>query len=296
MPAAVENQITAAFVQQFDDTFELECQQMKSALDEIATNKGEITGKSFTINDMGSIEMKSHNRLGDTVWTIPEAGERTALMDDFDLFVPIAPADLPKLKANPQDPYMQNILAAVERKRDESIFGALPAAIMRKDEYAGTKTPVSLPSSQKIAAGGTPFTKAKIVQSKKILTANHALKKGEFGYMIYDAEMQAQIMMDETLTKWDMESLMRMREGEVAVKWAGFIWLPYEGIAQGATASEKRTYATVKGAVHRGENTIQGIDIDKNPAKNNTKQISTIRSFGAGRANEKKVVEIDFVV
>ena len=69
---ANENKITAAFVQQFHDTYELATQQEESRLLKTVTNRGKIEGESFTINDMDAVEMSpSGARYGDTNWTIP---------------------------------------------------------------------------------------------------------------------------------------------------------------------------------------------------------------------------------
>lgn len=65
---ANKNMITAAFVQQFHDSFEIASQQKDSRLQATVTDRGHITGASFTINDMGTIEMTQiTTRFGDTV-------------------------------------------------------------------------------------------------------------------------------------------------------------------------------------------------------------------------------------
>ncbi|WP_316518042.1 phage capsid protein [Klebsiella aerogenes] len=72
---ANKNMITAAFVTQFHDSFEIAAQQKDSRLQAAVHDRGSITGASFTINDMGIIEMTQiTTRFGDTVWDVPEAG------------------------------------------------------------------------------------------------------------------------------------------------------------------------------------------------------------------------------
>ena len=86
----MNNTITAAFVTQFHDSFVLAAQQMESRLESTITSRGMVTGSSFTANDMGAIEASPvTNRYGDTEWTIPDTGTRSALMSDFDVAVPI---------------------------------------------------------------------------------------------------------------------------------------------------------------------------------------------------------------
>ena len=52
---ANENKITAAFVQQFHDTYEVAAMQNDSRLLKTIVNRGKIEGESFTINDMGHV-------------------------------------------------------------------------------------------------------------------------------------------------------------------------------------------------------------------------------------------------
>lgn len=58
MSTVNQNQITSAFIQQFHDTFDLATQQMESRLLKTITNRGRIQGASFTINDLGTVEME----------------------------------------------------------------------------------------------------------------------------------------------------------------------------------------------------------------------------------------------
>ncbi|EPG3922467.1 phage capsid protein [Acinetobacter baumannii] len=291
--------ITAAFKRQFHDAFEVKCQQDKSVLQVAVKDRGPIQGSSFTINDMGMVEMQpSGSRFGDTVWSVPEAGTRLATMADYDLFVPIEPRDEPKLSANPTNEYMQACLAAEMRQRDRVIFNALGASIQRKNIDGETYTPTPLPANQKIAAAATPMNKAKIVRARKLFRQNHADKFPL--YMIYNAEILEQILIDDELTKWDKETIQAIQDGDVAKKWAGFLWLPYEDITS-VTAGDppvttQTTFAFAQGAIHYGRNSISNFDIATRPDKKNVKQIGGIASYGAGRANEQKVVQIDFIV
>ena len=114
--------------------------------------------------------------------------------------------------------------------------------------------------------------------------------------MIYNSEILEQILVDEALTKWDRDTIQQIQDGDVAKKWGGFIWLPYEELADGAGgATEGRTFAVAKGGTHYGRNTISNFDIAVRADKSNVKQIGGISSYGAARANEQKLVQIDFL-
>lgn len=297
---ANENKITAAFVQQFHDTYEVAAMQNDSRLLKTIVNRGKIEGESFTINDMGQVEMSpSGNRFGDTAWTIPDAGVRTALMADWDLFIPIEARDLPKLKANPQDKYMKNLISARNRKIDDIIYQALVGGVTRTtvaDNGTKSTATVNLPADQIIlSAFGT--LKQKIIKAKSLFRKNECDEhNGETIYMLYTSDMLEDILGDTTLTSADFMAGKMLQEGGVGGKWMGVNWIPYEKLNQGAAVGELRTVMYAGSAAHFGDANITGFDISKRPDKKNISQVGGVHSFGAGRANELKVVAIDYVV
>lgn len=298
---ANENKITAAFVQQYHDTYEVAAMQNESRLLKTVVNRGKITGESFTINDMGQVEMSpSGSRFGDTTWTIPDAGVRTALMADFDLFIPIESRDLPKLKAIPTDKYMKNLVNARNRKIDDIIYQALVGGVTRTTvNDAGVKTTgiVNLPAGQIILSNfGT--LKEQIIKAKALFRKNECDEhNGETLHILYTSDMLETILGDTTLTSADFMAVKMLQEGAVAGKWLGVNWIPYEKLNNGAGgATERRTAMYSGSAAHFGDANITGFDISKRPDKKNISQVGGVHSFAAGRANEVKVVAIDYVV
>ncbi|WP_180030909.1 MULTISPECIES: phage capsid protein [unclassified Acinetobacter] len=287
--------ITAAFKRQFHDAFEIQCQQTQSVLQVLAHDRGQIQGSSFTVNDLGAVEMeKMTTRFADTKWSVPEAGTRLAVMEDYGLFVPIDPRDEAKLSANPTSPYMQACLAAEHRQRDRVIYKSLGASVQRKTADGESYTATPVPAGQTIAASATPMNKAKIAKARALFRKNQCDNLPL--YMIYNSEILEQILVDDELTKWDRDTIQQIQDGDVAKKWGGFIWLPYEELADGAGGvTEGRTFAVAKGATHYGRNTISNFDIVTRADKSNVKQIGGIASYGAARANEQKIVLIDFL-
>lgn len=300
MPIVNENKITAAFVQQFHDNYELASQQNESRLLKTVVNRGKIVGESFTINDMGQVEMAASGaRFGDTTWTIPDAGTRSVLMNDFDLFIPIESRDIPKLKAHPNDKYIKQLYNAKNRKIDDIVYQAAIGTINRKsvaDNGTATTTPTALPAGQIILSGfGT--LKQKIIKAKSIFRKNEADEhNGEQLYILYTSDMLSSILGDTTLTSADFMAGKMLQDGGVGGKWMGFNWIPYEKLNQGAAVGELRTVAYCGSAIHFGEADITGFDITTRSDKKNIKQVGGVHSLAAGRANEKKVVAIDFVV
>lgn len=298
MPIANQNRITAAFVQQYHDNYELACAQNESRLLRTVHNRGRITGESFTINDMGQVEMQpSGERYGDTQWTIPDAGVRSVLMDDFDLFIPIEKRDEPKLKAHPDDKYMKLLLNANNRKTDDIIYQALIGTISRKtidDAGAASTTNVALPISQVVAPTGMTL-KQQIIWAKSLFRRNECDEQnGEELFQIYTADMMNEFLNDTTLTNADHMKIQMLQDGAVGTKWLGVEWVAYEKVDAGATAGTKRAPMYCKSAVHYGDAAITDFGISVRPDKKNIKQVGGVHSKAAGRANELKVVAIDY--
>lgn len=299
MPIANENRITSAFIQQYHDTYEVAAMQNESRLLRTVHNRGKINGESFTINDMGQVEMQASGaRFGATNLTIPDSGVRTALMSDWDLFIPIEPRDLPKLKAIPTDKYMKNLMSARNRKTDDIIYQALVGGITRKtvaDNGTASTSTVNLPAGQ-IILNGFGTLKQKIIKAKTLFRKNECDEKnGEKLFMLYTADMMSDFLNDTTLTNADYMKIQMLQDGEVGTKWLGVEWIPYEKLNNGAGgATEARTAMYAGTAVHFGDADITGFDISTRPDLKNIKQVGGVHSFGAGRANEVKVVAIDY--
>lgn len=305
--ATNSGRITAAFVQEFHKGFELACAQKESRLQAAVTDRGSITGESFTVNDMGIVEMNDRSfadRFGDTQWSVPDSGTRIALMGDADLYIPIAPTDLPKLLAQPQGSYQQLMVEAANRKKDSVIYNAILADIQRKTVAAdGTKTTAAqaFAVSQILWAQGTVATAsvpAKPITKKDLINVRARFRKneadGEEIYITYNSDMMTSILNDTTLTSADYMVAQMLQDGEISKKWLGFNWIPYERLKVDATTSAVTSVAWAKSGVHFGTGQNLQIDIGPRRDKRNVIQLSAQTSYGAGRANEQKCVALNF--
>lgn len=284
--------VTTQFRQQFDDALRLAAQQRESRLAKTVTDRGTISGDSFTINNLGSAGTLDENntRHGDTEWSEIEHSARLVGMRDFFKALPLDRADIPKMLVNPVagGQYMTSLMAARDRRIDDIIYKAVLADITSKD----AATTYSVPSAQKIVAGGTGLTKSKILQAKAIFRSNEADEmNGEELFMLYNSVALQQILADTTLTSSDYMTVQMLQQGAVAQRWCGFVWVPYEAITK--SGSTYTTAAYCKSAVHFGRGYEEG-DVTKRADKKNTWQVSMAASYGAGRQDEKKVVQIDF--
>ena len=284
--------ITQAFVQQFDATIRTQAQQKTSRFESRVTDRGTITGESFTANKLGVAEDTPENnvRHGDTQWSEIEHSTRVALMRDFYQALPVDRADEPKVLANPTGDYMTSLVAAWNRRKDAIIYAAGLGNSQTKEGAL-----VALPAGQKIAAGGTGFTKAKLITAKKIFRANECDSEADDPqelYITYTAEMLEDILGDATLTSADFMAVKMLQEGNLAGKWMGFNWVPYEKVNNvGGTYS---AMAWAKKAIHFGTGFFEGKS-QRRGDKKDTMQVSAAGSIGAVRVWEDGVVQIDFV-
>lgn len=294
MQSAVNDSITAAFVQQFADTYQMVAQQKDSRLQSTVTDIGGVTGTSFTANNVAATQANQvTNRLGDTEWSDNANDTRVVLMSDWDWATPVDKFDLPKLKADPGGVYTQNGIAALNRAKDAVIYASLLASSLVRAGEATPYTTIALPSSQKILDGGVGMTKAKLITCKKLFRKAEADEQnGEQLFMLYDAEMLEDILSDTTLTSADFMAVQMLQDGKLSGSWLGFNWVPYEALQTVSTV--KTTVAYTKTSTQFGTGLNRVVDIGPRRDKKNATQIYIQESYGAGRVQENKVVTVDY--
>jgi len=284
--------ITQAFVTQWDAAIRAEAAQRDSRLMAAVHDRGTITGESFTINflgDDGSLLDANTVRHGDTEWSLANHSTPIVNMADFYKAYPLDRNDIPKMIVNPVTggDYMGLLMNAKNRRIDDIIYRAARGSQLKKD---GTSE--ALPSGQKIAHGGTGFTKAKLIQAKALFRLNEADEQnGEELYITYDSLMLEDILTDTTLTSADYMAVKMLQSGDVSGKWMGFKWLAYNGIER--TGGVSYPIAWAKSGIHCGKGYEEG-NVTRRGDKKDAWQVSMGASYGAGRQDKKKVVEIAF--
>lgn len=290
--------ITTAFQQQFHDTFIHALQSRESFLGKTVVNRGMIGGSSFTVNNIGSNEMREvTGRYQDKAAQDIDHSTRIAYMADYDFGPYVVDSfDLPKLVADPTYKYLELGLAACERRKDRTIYRALVDGAPTRTLEGGAITNTALPAGQQIAAGGTGLTRAKVILAKSLFRQNRADSQYEPGvklYIAYNSTAVRQILSDTTLTSADFLAVRMLEQGEVT-NWCGFEWIPYEDldVPAGNTA---RTVAWTSSSVHYGTGMNVKTDVSENKAKRgHPMEVYGMLSLGAVRQDERKVVQIDF--
>lgn len=289
--------ITTAFKQQFHDGYFDQLQQRDSRFQAAIVDRGMISGSSFTTNNIGLVEAREvTGRYQDKQAQDVAHETRIAYMADYDIGPIVVDAfDLAKLVADPTYKYRDLLIAAGNRRKDKTIYRALLDGSLTRTSEGGSVTSTAIPAAQQIAAGGTGFTKAKILQAKALFRGNEADEfNDESLFMAYDSVMLRQILADTTLTSADFMAVQMLQTGKLADKWLGFNWLPYNALDVPA-GNTSRTVAWAKSCLQFGT----GIEVKTDVRENATKrghptEVYGWMSFGATRQDEKKVVQIDF--
>jgi hypothetical protein len=281
------------FVTQWDTAVRTEASQKESRLMKTVFDRGSIVGESFTINrlaDDGRLLTANTVRHGDTEWSLENQSAGVCNMADFYEAVPLDRNDIPKMLVNPVTggDYMRNLMSRRDRRIDDIIYNAARGSQLMKDG-----TSIVLPAGQKIAVGATAFTKAKIIAARKLFRKNECDEhNGEELFMLYNDEMLDDVLSDPTLTTIDQMAVKAFQEGDINRKWAGFTWVPYQNITKVST--DYFTIAYAKSGIHIGKGYEEG-NVTKRGDKKDAWQVSMGASYGAGRQDEKKVVEISFL-
>jgi hypothetical protein len=215
--------ITTANRIQFHDSFYMALQQKVSRFQGAVTDRGMINGSNFTTNNIGLVEAQEvTGRYQDKTAQDIAHATRFAYMADFDVGPLVVDAfDLPKLVADPTFKYMDICLAAANRRRDKTVYRALLDGALERTTEGGTPTLSTIPAGQQIAAGGTGFTKAKLIQTKALFRANEADEFNEEElYLAYDSVMLRQLLSDTTLTSADFMAVKMLQEGKLSDRWS----------------------------------------------------------------------------
>jgi hypothetical protein len=82
-----------------------------------------------------------------------------------------------------------------------------------------------------------------------------------------------------------------LQSGTLKGTWMGFRWIPYQAFNKAGAVFSAVAYA--KSGIHFGKGYEEG-NVTRRGDKKDAWQVSMAASYGAGRQDDKKVVQIDF--
>lgn len=297
----MSDQIVTGMVDTYRTGIEMLAQQQESKLTPYVRVESE-TGERVGFDQVGVVAAKEKTvRHGDTDYINTPQKKRWVLARTFDVADLLDQSDLLRILNNPGGEYGRAFIAALNRAQDgEIIAKAIGAAFTGKQ---GT-TQVTLPAEQKIAAGGTGFTLAKVQDAMTKLKIGHAVEGDKPQLTIaWTANQEKEFMSTTEVKSIDYNTQRVLVSGGVDGLFYGFNYVRLEDWTDEVTNTLYRTIpksGTVRSCVAwKKEGVLLNVPqmpnvmVDRLPGKRNSWQYYAWADFGATRMQESLVVQID---
>jgi hypothetical protein len=201
-----------------------------------------------------------------------------------------------RLLADPTSVYPKLAVAALNRQKDDVILAAA-----RGNARTNTGL-VPLPTTQKIAVGGTSLTLAKLLATKEILDANEVDDDASMAADGQSAETTARVFAVNAkmltslygtteIKSVDYNSVKALAAGQIDT-FLGFKFVRTERLFRDATVSTRFGLAWSRSCVGFGIGKDIMTSIDPLPGKNYSVQVYARESIAATRLEDEGVVEV----
>lgn len=282
----MSTQVTTAFVQQYSANVQMLSQQMGSRLRD-AVRVENMTGKNAFFDQVGkATAQKRTTRHADTPQIdTPHARRRVSLVD-YEYADLIDDQDKVRMLIDPTSAYAMASAAAMGRAMDDEIIAAALGTA-----YTGEtgSTATALPAGQKIAAGGTDLTLAKLREAKKILDladVDPSIPR----YIACGPNQIEALLGDTTVTSSDFNTVKALVQGEID-QFMGFKFIVSNRLAIASSTRSCFAWAEDGLALAVGRDVMARID--ERSDKGYATQVYYCMSIGSTRMEEEKVVQID---
>jgi len=259
-----------------------------------------VQGERASFDEIGSVSMQPRGGRATDLPRVETPNTRRWLSHDaFAVSDYIDKLDTVRMLNNPTSSIVQAFGAAAARHID---YVTLRAAIGTVYTGKDGTTPVALPSAQKIAAGGTGFTYAKLRETVRRLRQRNALMPGDTIH-VYMTSKQEEAFIDTTEMKSSDYNNKKVLvngglDGDTFYACQFHIIDDYFDESAGTvsymlpwSSSVRSCIAWVKSGVKLAVPAMDG-DVVWIPEKYST-FVSAILDVGAYRANDRKVIQID---
>ncbi len=289
-------QIPENFVQQYGNNFRILYQQRMARLRPWCQLESGIVGQSKSVERMGKAEAYDiTSRHADTKFVEVPHSRRWIDLQDKGWAELIDKLDKVRLLADPTGGYATLANAALNRQQDSIIIAAARG-------NARTNAGLSvLPTTQKIAVGGSSLTLAKLLTTKEVLDTNEVdddasmQADGQGGtpsrVMVVNSKMLTNLYGTTEIKSIDYNSVKALANGSIDT-FLGFKFVRTELVPKDATATTGYAMAWSRSCVALGIGQEISASVDKRPDKNNAWQVFADMSIGAARLEDEGVVEI----
>lgn len=291
----MSNEVETSFVKQYTGNVTLLTQQKGSKLRPFVDIEP-IKGEYAYVEQIGATAAKiKESRHGDTPVMNTPHGRRRLSLSTYEWGDLIDNPDKVKMLIDPTSPYAIAAAMAMGRAMDVEIYDAALG-----NSYAGKKgeTVIALPSSQKIAAGGTGFTFAKLAKLKQLFDDRDVEEENRI--IVYTAAQLNDLLNEEKATSQEYNAAQALRRGEID-EFMGFRFVQVNGLRDDGTKIVKATGTTrhCVAFARKGLRLGIGEDIEGKITERADKSFSTQVYYemmiGAARLEEECVVQFDCV-
>jgi hypothetical protein len=291
-------QVTEAMVQQYGTNFRTLYQQKQSRLAPWCQSEAGIVGQSKSVERVGKADAYDiTSRHADTKYVEVPHSRRWLDLADKGWAELVDEMDKIRLLADPTSPYTALAVAALNRAKDDIIIAAARGNARTNSGL------VALPSTQKIAQGGTSLTLAKLLATKEILDANEVDDDASMAMdgqssteqsarvMVVNAKMLTNLYGTTEIKSVDYNSVKALAQGQIDT-FLGFKFVRSERLFRDVAATTRYGIAFSRSCMGLGIGKDIVSSIDVLPSKNYSVQIYARMSVAATRLEDEGVVEI----
>lgn len=291
-------QVTEAMVQQYGTNFRTLFQQRQSRLAPWCQLEGGIVGQSKSVERIGKAEAYDiTSRHADTKYVEVPHSRRWLDLQDKGWAELVDEMDKIRMLADPTSPYASLAVMALNRQKDDIILAAA-----RGNARSNTGL-IALPSSQKIAVGGTSLTLAKLLATKEILDANEvdddqsmaldgqSNSEQSARVIVVNAKMLTNLYGTTEIKSIDYNNVKALAQGQIDT-FLGFKFVRSERLYRDSTVNTRFAVAFSKSCIGLGIGKDIVSSIDPLPGKNYSVQVYARMSIAATRLEDEGVVEI----
>ena len=291
-------QVTEAMVQMYGTNFRQLYQQRMSRLTPWCQMEMGIVGQSKSVERVGKADAYDITSRGaDTKYVEVPHSRRWLDLQDKGWAELIDELDKIRMLADPTSPYSQLAVAALNRAKDDIIIAAA-----RGNARSNTGL-IALPSTQKIAQGGTSLTLAKLLATKEILDGNEVDDDQSMAMdgqspneqtarvVVCNAKMLTNLYGTTEIKSIDYNSVKALAQGDIDT-FLGFTFVRSERLYRDPTVSTRYGIAFSRSCMGLGIGKDIVSSIDPLPGKNYSVQVYARMSIAATRLEDEGVVEI----
>ncbi len=277
------------FVQQYQNTIRILCQQKDSRLEGTTIPPVKMEGEYLYWERLGASEaIELNTRHGDTPNIEADHSRRRSTAQPYVWATLLDRTDAARMLVDPKGPYQETARNAMNRRKDRVILAALGGSA-----YSGKAgaTAVTLPAAQKIAHGSVGMTISKLLQAKQLL--DEAEAPADNRYFVCPSESIIDLLGTTEVTSADYNTVRALASGQID-SFLGFKFIQTELVysENSSTTTTWYCYAYCKGAIGYGNIEDITVRLTERADKNYAWQPYVSMDLGATRIEEEMVVEV----